>query len=145
MLHSLMLQPSHAYACVQSLMMPLVLLAGAPFPAAATLGSTAAAAAGTAAAATNGAIITSRRPLQMPDEHIEADARLRYAMAWQLLMAHSEDDAPDPAGGAAAAAAVAAAQGAAANKQFTISRWEYSHLAAAFVETSAANYAVHHI
>jgi hypothetical protein len=51
-------------------------------------------------------------------------------MAWQLLMAHAEDDAPDPAGGAAAAAAAAAAQGAAANKQFTISRWEYPHLAA---------------
>jgi hypothetical protein len=103
-------------------MMSLVSLAGAPFPAAAALGSTAAAAAGTATAATNGTIGTNKRQLQLPDEHIEADARLRYAMAWQLLMAHAEDDAPDPAGGAAAAAAVAAAQGAAANKQFTISR-----------------------
>jgi hypothetical protein len=104
---------------LSSIMLLFAELAGAPFPAAATLGSAATAAA--AGTATNGAISSSRRALQMPDEHVEADTRLRYAMAWQLLIAHAEDDAPDPAGGAAAAAA-AAAQGAAANKQFTISR-----------------------
>ncbi|KAF6252279.1 hypothetical protein COO60DRAFT_1704362 [Scenedesmus sp. NREL 46B-D3] len=99
-------------------------LAGAPYPAVATLGSGAAAAAGSAAAADG--ISSSRRPAQAPDEYVEADSRLRYAMAWQLLMAHAEDAAPDPAGGAAAAGAAAAAQGAAANKQFTISRTQRS-------------------
>uniref|UniRef100_A0A383W189 SH3 domain-containing protein n=1 Tax=Tetradesmus obliquus TaxID=3088 RepID=A0A383W189_TETOB len=94
-------------------------LAGAPFPAAANIGSTA------AVATTNGSSSSSRRPVQMPDEHVEAETRLRYAMAWQLLVAHADDDAPDPAGGAAAAAA-AAAQSAAANKQFTISRTQRS-------------------
>ncbi|WIA41108.1 hypothetical protein OEZ86_004737 [Tetradesmus obliquus] len=93
-------------------------LAGAPFPAAANIGST-------TAAATSGSSSSSRRPLQMPDEHVEAETRLRYAMAWQLLVAHADDDAPDPAGGAAAATA-AAAQSAAANKQFTISRTQRS-------------------
>ncbi|KAF8062701.1 SPAC3H8.02 [Scenedesmus sp. PABB004] len=94
-------------------------LAGAPFPVAATLSPSAAspAAAGGAAGGAGG-----RRPVQLPDEHAEADARVRFAMSWQLLAAHADDEAPGAAGAAAAAATAAAAAAAAAPKQFTISR-----------------------
>lgn len=85
-------------------------LAGAPYPTAASISAPAAGAANSSG---------SRRPL-LAEEHIEADAGVRFAMAWQQLLMHADDDAPDPAGGEAAAAA--AAQSAASNKQFTISR-----------------------
>eukprot|EP00878_Enallax_costatus_P001838 GHUV01001996.1.p1 GENE.GHUV01001996.1~~GHUV01001996.1.p1 ORF type:complete len:1153 (+),score=396.09 GHUV01001996.1:337-3795(+) len=86
-------------------------LAGAPYPTAA------AALATSAAAASNGAAAASSRRVLLPDEHVEADARLRFSVAWNLLMAHADDDAPT-----GAAAAVAAGPTGGASKQFTISR-----------------------
>lgn len=85
-------------------------LAGSPYPTAAAVASPAAAA--------NGSAAGSRRVL-LPDEHVEADARLRFSMAWNLLMAHADDDAP--ASHPAAAGAAAGPTGG-FNKQFTISR-----------------------
>lgn len=57
-----------------------------------------------------------RRPPLLPDEHAEADVRVKFSMAWNLLVARADDDAPGvvPAAPSAAQPAV--------NKQFTISR-----------------------
>jgi hypothetical protein len=69
-------------------------LAGASYPAAAA----------TAAAG-------SHRPPLLPDEHAEADARVRANMGWQLLLAHATDEAPQARQAVAAAPAAAGPTG----------------------------------
>eukprot|EP00879_Flechtneria_rotunda_P022502 GHRR01023753.1.p1 GENE.GHRR01023753.1~~GHRR01023753.1.p1 ORF type:complete len:1357 (+),score=559.90 GHRR01023753.1:692-4762(+) len=77
----------------------------------------------TAAVATLGSntVAAARRPPLLPDENAEVDARVKFSMAWQLLLAHAEDDAPG-APQAAVAAQAAPSAPAASNRQFTISR-----------------------
>lgn len=90
-------------------------LAGASFPTAATL----AAADGSTS---GGSSSSSRRPVMLPDEHVEADIRVKCSMGWQLLLAHAGDEAPEFRE-SAAAAAVSPAAGA-ITKQSTMARCE---------------------
>lgn len=83
-------------------------LAGASFPTAATIA---------AADGSNGGSAT-RRPPVLPDEHVEADVRVKCSMGWQLLLAHAGDEAPEYREPAAAAGPAAGATG----KQSTMAR-----------------------
>jgi hypothetical protein len=67
-------------------------LVGASFPTAATI------------AAADGSSGGSRRPVMLPDEHAEADIRVKCSMGWQLLLARAGDEAPHYTEPAAAAA-----------------------------------------
>jgi hypothetical protein len=86
-------------------------LAGASFPTATTLA---------AADGSTGGSSSSRRPVMLPDEHVEADVRVKCSMGWQLLLAHAGDEAPEFQE-SAAAAAVGPAAGA-TGKQSTMAR-----------------------
>jgi hypothetical protein len=88
-------------------------LAGASFPTVTTL----AAADGSPG---GGGSSGSRRLIMLPDEHVEADVRVKCSMGWQLLLAHAGDEAPEYRE-SAAAAAVGPAAGA-TGKQSTMAR-----------------------
>lgn len=91
-------------------------LAGAGFPTATTL------AAADGSTSGGGSSSSSRRPVMLPDEHVEADVRVKCSMGWQLLLAHAGDEAPEFRE-SAAAAAVSPAAGA-ITKQSTMARCE---------------------
>lgn len=55
-------------------------LAGASYPTATTI------------AAADGS--SGRRPVMLPDEHAEADVRVKCSLGWQLLLAHAGDESP---------------------------------------------------
>jgi hypothetical protein len=86
-------------------------LAGASFPTATSIA---------AADGSNGSSSgsSSRRPPVLPDEHVEADVRVKCSMGWQLLLAHAGDEAPEYQEPAAAAGAGAPAM----VKQSTMAR-----------------------
>lgn len=87
-------------------------LAGASFPTATSI-----AAADGSNSSSGGS--SSRRPPVLPDEHVEADVRVKCSMGWQLLLAHAGDEAPEYRESAAAAGAAAPAM----VKQSTMARY----------------------
>jgi len=84
-------------------------LAGASYPTSSTIA---------AADGSSGDSSSSRRPVVLPDEHTEADVRVKCSMGWQLLLAHAGDEAPEFHPSSAAAAPAIGATG----KQSTMSR-----------------------
>lgn len=87
-------------------------LVGASFPTAATI------------AAADGSSGGSRRPVMLPDEHAEADIRVKCSMGWQLLLARGGDEAPHYTEPAAAAAVLGPG---AVTKQSTMARCGRAH------------------
>lgn len=88
-------------------------LAGASFPTGATIAAADGSTGGGSASS------SSKRPVMLPDEHAEADIRLKCSLGWQLVLAHAGDEAPEYQPPAAAAAGPAAGP---TGKQSTMAR-----------------------